>query len=372
MEGPKKETEEEKYYRRIRAAFAKRRDEIESSGYSVRIKFLIEYLRKYYQIACDEKTLRQLFDSQCKISIKPHLIVAMCNILGLDLYSVIQYPHAIDEDYYSQITLEDVFSRTKVSAEEATPVPSKAGAISYLTNEFYQGIFHCYYFTPNQITNSNSAGKYPPKVNDIRHSILEIKRENAETKAYLTEQNPKSGNAFSFSGRVIRLENVNKIYIFLSEPNGNGFIWLLFDDVVLKKRSLYYKEIAMMTHSASSHSKPIFEKMVLLRQEVDLHDPEIEQIIRGILTFDNETILVPEAGALEILKAESDLAPIFDTKESFYKISKYDIIHSNRLKWDYNKRVEVLLKIMAQSCNHTQSVIDQEEQIHSFFDFQGM
>ena len=369
----KQATEEEKYYMGIRAAFSKRRDEIDNYGYTIKIGFLKEYLKKYYKILCDEKTLRQLFDVQCRVAIKPHLIVAMCNILGIDLYSVIQYPQCIDESYYSQITLQDVFARTKVSADEPTLFKSKNEAVSYLTSEKYQGTFHCYYFTPKQITNSVSAGKNQPEVNDIRHAVLEIKNENGETRANLTERNTASGNAFTFSGRVIRLENVSKIYLFLSAQNGNGFMWLLFDDAVLKKRGLYYKEIAMMTHSISSQSKPIFEKMVVLKNEIDLSDNNKEQIIRGILTFDNESILVPADRAEDIIKDEKELASIFDTEERYYKISKYDIIDNNRLKWDYNKRVEVLMRIMSQSINHTQAVVDQEKQIHSyFFDFQEL
>lgn len=369
----REETMEEKYYKRIRAAFAKRRDEIEASCYSIRISFLKEYLKKYYQINCDEKTLRKLFDSQCPEAIRPHLIIGMCNILGLDLYSVIQYPQCIDKDYGKEITLKDVFKRTKVNTDEPIMFSSDEEAVSYLTNEYYQGIFHCYYFMPEAITNSKSAGKYQPEVNDIRHAVLEIRRENGETRAYLTEQNTMSGNAFTFSGRVIRLENVNKIYMFLTAQNNNGFIWLLFDDVVLKKRGLYYKEIAMMTHSISSQSSPFFEKMVLMKQELDLDDKLTDQVIRGILTFDSETVYLPADRVESILKEYEELSIIFDTKESYYKISQYDIIKSNRLSWDFNKRVEVFLKIMAQSSSRTQAVVAQEQDIHKyFFDFQGL
>ena len=337
-------TEEEQYYMRIRAAFAKRRDEIEGYGYTIRIGFLLDYLKKYYRILCDEKTVRQLFNNQCKVAIKPHLIVAMCNILGLDLYSVIQYPQCVDDDYHVQITLKDVFKRIKVREEEPDLFDTKEEAVSYLTNEFYQGTFYCYYFTPTQITNSIAAGEYQPAVNAIRHAVLEVRRENGETHAYLTEQDTRSGNAFTFSGRVLRLEDVNKIYMFLSAHKGSGFLWLLFDDVVLKKRGLYYKEIAVMTHSIGSQSRPLFEKMVLLKQPVDLTDKNKEQIMRGILTFDYETILVPADRVASILREEEELAALFDTRETYYKISKYDIIDNNRLKWDYHKRVEVLLK----------------------------
>ena len=367
------ETMEEQYYKRIRATFFKRTKEIKEYGYSISISSLNDYLEKYYQIYCDEKTLRKLFKKECKETIRPHLIVAMCNILGLDLYSVIQYPQCIDKDYGKEIELKDVFKRTKVSTDEPIMFSSDEEAVSYLTNEYYQGKFHCYYFMPEVITNSKSAGNYQPKVNDIRHAVLEIRRESGETRAYLTEQNTVSGNAFTFSGRVIRLENINKIYMFLTAQKNNGFIWLLFDDVVLKKRGLYYKEIAMMTHSLSSQSSPFFEKMVLMKQELNLDDKLTDQIIRGILTFDSETVYIPVDRVESILKEYEELSMIFDTKESYYKISQYDIIKSNRLSWDFNKRVEVFLKIMSQSSSRTQAVVAQEQDIHKyFFKFQGL
>ena len=128
-----------------------------------------------------------------------------------------------------------------------------------------------------------------------------------------------------------------------------------------------------MTHSIGSQSKPIFEKMVLMKQELNLDDNLKEQVIRGILTFDNETVYMPADKAESILKEYEELSMIFDTKESYYKISQYDIIKSNRLAWDFNKRVEVFLKIMAQSSSRTQAVVAQEQDIHKyFFDFQGL
>ena len=39
------ETAEEKYYKSVRASFAKRRDEIKKSCYSIRIRFLVDYLK---------------------------------------------------------------------------------------------------------------------------------------------------------------------------------------------------------------------------------------------------------------------------------------------------------------------------------------
>lgn len=361
------------YYKSIRNAFVKRKKEIENCGYSIRYNFLQEYLRKYYRINCDAKTISQLFDAQVKSSIKPHLIVAMCNILGLDLYSVIQYPQCVDHDYgRNNIQLKDVFKRIRVSDDEPDLFDSDEGAVSFLTNEFYQGEYHCYYYTPIHINNSISSGKYQAEVNTIRQASLKIKRENGETMAYLTEKNTQSGVSFTFAGRVLRLKNVNKIYMLLTANNGNGFMWLLFDDLVIKKRSLYYKEIAMMTHSINVASKPIFEKMIITRNEINLNEKYNESLIRGILTFDNETILVPADRVEEICASYKELDSIFDTKETFYKISKYDIISNNRLKLNYNERAKALLDIMSKSCNPTQSVIDQDENMKNlFFDLQG-
>lgn len=110
-----------------------------------------------------------------------------------------------------------------------------------------------------------------------------------------------------------------------------------------------------------------------MKQELNLDDKLTDQVIRGILTFDSETVYLPADRVESILKEYEELSIIFDTKESYYKISQYDIIKSNRLSWDFNKRVEVFLKIMAQSSSRTQAVVAQEKDIHKyFFDFQGL
>lgn len=358
---------EGEYYRRIRSAFDQRRKEIEDYGYSIRYNFLRDYLSKYYQIDCDAKTVGQLFDVQAKSSIKPHLIVAMCNILGLDLYSVIQYPQCVDPDESREVKLKDVFKRITVNSEEPDFFDSDDDSVSFLKNELYEGEYYCYYFTPIYIKNSISGGKYQNEVNTIRRATLKIKRENGETRAYLTEKDTNSGVKFTFTGRVIRFKNVNKIYMFLTANNGNAFMWLFFDDLVLKKRGLYYKEMAMMTHSINSDSKPLFEKMILTRNEINLSKDNNETVIRGILTFDDQTILIPADKAQEILKTYKELSMIFDAQETFYKISKYDIVCNNRLDWSYDKKINALLEIMSKSCNHAQSVVDQDENMKIFF-----
>ena len=117
-----------------------------------------------------------------------------------------------------------------------------------------------------------------------------------------------------------------------------------------------------MTHSHISESDPIFEKMIITKKSI-----ENENIIRGILTFNMEEILVPEDKIKNIIIEYPELKNIFEKKESYCKISQYDIIHSNRLDWDYDKRVNVLLNIMAISNNPTQSVVVQEKNMHNFF-----
>ena len=362
------------YYKRVREIINKRVKEISDYGYDINYSKLRTYLYENYGIIESEKTIAKLFKENEISSIQPHLLVALCNTLGIDIYEALQYPRDIEINYKKHITLKDIFHNNKRNQEnKAFYEQFIPDDISFLSNELYEGVFNCYYFAPIVINNSISNGKKQPQSNYIRHAKLEIKRTNGETVARFTECETRSGNAFTFVGRVIRLEKVNKIYIFLSEQNGNGFLWLLFNNVHLKKRKLYYKEIAMLTHTLTSESKPIFEKMILTKNELDIKNKENETIIRGILTFDTENILVPENKIDKIIAMYPKLKFIFDTKECFYKISQYDIINSNRIDMSYNERAEALLNIMSLSNNHTQSVISQEQYMHNYFyDFQDL
>lgn len=243
--------------------------------------------------------------------------------------------------------------------------------VAFLSDNLYEGKYNCYYFALNCIDNSIAQGKCQPQVNRIRTGQLTIETINGETIATFIETNPASGNSFKFIGRVLKLQNVNKVYIFLSENNGKGFMWLLFNNVILKKRNLYYKEVAMMTHTHMSESDPIFEKMIITRKNIDIL--KNEDILRGILTFNMEEILVSENEAEKIINTYPELKNIFDRSVPYYKVSQYDIINSNRLDWEYNKRASVLLKIMSVSNNSTQSVVIQEQHMHNlFFTLQGL
>ena len=131
----------------------------------------------------------------------------------------------------------------------------------------------------------------------------------------------------------------------------------------------------MLTNTVGSDSEPIFEKMILTRKPLDLDDETVSNTVRGILTFNTEKILVPEDKIKTIISDPEykELERIFDYKKSFFEISRYDILQSNRIDWDYSRRAEALLYILSLSNNYVQSVISQEQHIHEFFfDLQGM
>lgn len=363
------------YYDGIRQKLISRLDEIKSLGLDISYSALQKHLKDQYGFDVTERTLKDLFNEKKSSAPQAHLIVAVLNTLGMNLYDTLQYPDHKETELHRTVALKNILKpgrEHKGNTEDNETVVSNG--ISFLKNPLYLGSFHCYYFAPLSIDNATSNGKYPPKVNYIRTATLEITQDYGETTATFTETNPASGNAFTLVGRVLRLENVDKIYIFLSEKNnGNSFIWLLFDDVNLKKRELYFKECGMMSHSIASQSQPIFQKMIITKNSIDLTRPDNDNFLRGILTFDTETIFISEKEREKFLKLYPNLDAIFDCQESFFKVSQYDIINSNRISLPYKDRAEALLTLMSFSNNHTQSVISQERHMHTFFfNLQGL
>lgn len=370
------------YYDGIRQKLISRLNEIKSLGLDISYSALQQHLKDQYGFDVTERTLKDLFNEKKSSAPQAHLIVAVLNALGMSLYDTLQYPDHKETELHRTVALRTILKpdrEHKGTTENNETVVSNG--ISFLKNPLYLGSFHCYYFAPLSIDNATSNGKYPPKVNYIRTATLEIKQDYGETIATFTETNPASGNPFTLVGRVLRLENVDKIYIFLSEKkNGNSFLWLLFDDVNLKKRNLYFKECAMMTHSIASQSQPICQKMIITKNPIDLTKPDNDEsknpnyaFLRGILTFDTETILVSQKEKERFLELYPYLDTIFESQESFFKVSQYDIINSNRISLPYNERAKALLTLMSLSNNHTQSVVNQEKHMHTFFfDLQGL
>lgn len=368
-------TENNYYYDGIRQKLIERLNEINDLGLDIDYSSMKKHLKEKYGFDVTERTLKDLFNDKKNSAPQAHLLVAVINTLGMNLYDTLQYPDHKETELHRSVALKTILKpdrEHKGTVENNEAVVNKG--ISFLKNPLYLGSFYCYYFAPLSIDNATSDGKNPPRINYIRTATLNINRDYGETVATLTETNPASGNAFTLVGRVLRLENVDKIYIFLSEKNnGNSFVWLLFDDVNLKKRNLYFKECAMMTHSIASQSQPICQKMVITKNSIDLTKSDNDDFLRGILTFDTETILVPEKEREKFLEMYPNLDAIFDCQETFFKVSQYDIINSNRISLPYNERAKALLTLMSLSNNHTQSVVNQEKHMHTFFfDLQGL
>lgn len=360
------------YYKNVRKKLIAKVDEIRKCGYVLDYSAIVEYILNNYNISVDEKTIKKLFTESENSAIYPHYLIPICNILGLDIYDTLQYENNKELNITQNTVLRQIFKLDKTQKESTAFFESYiSDNVTFLTDSLYRGEYNCYYFAPNCIDNSIAQGKCQPQVNKIRTGKLTIETVSGETIATFSETNTVTGKSFKFVGRVLKLQNINKVYIFLSEISGKGFMWILFNNVILKKRNLYYKEVAMMTHTHISESAPIFEKMIITKKNIDIS--ENEDILRGILTFNMEEILVSEKEAKKIISTYPELKNIFDISVQYYKISQYDIINNNRLDWDYNKRASVLLKIMSVSNNATQSVVLQEQHMHNlFFTLQGL
>ena len=294
------------------------------------------------------------------------LVVAVCNIFDFNLNEIIQYDDHIEKLCEIPIKESSVLRRIRGENRDVYETIENKN-ISFLNNPLYYGTYHCYYFNHKKIDIDMACGKNQPMVNYIKDSTLEIFPQNGETMAVFTEVATTAKIPFKYKGRVITLNNIDKAYIFLAEEQGRGYKWLIFNHSPFKKRNLHYKEIACLTHTNNSTSCPIFEKMVLTREKIDLGEIYNEDIMRGILTFNTSEILINQETANKFTNAYPELKNIFDDFEPYCKVSSYDILFNNKLKWDYNKKIEALLMLMKSSTNNVQVVVEQLENIHSFF-----
>lgn len=354
------------YYQNIRQKFANKRQQFINNDFDINFTSLKKHLKDEYGIDPNERTLASLFKCSDTAPINMALAVAVCNIFGFDLKEMIQFDNHTEKLCHTPIMSSPLLKRLKGKQNNIYEnIASKQ--ISYLDSDFYCGEYFCYSFNQRPFNISISEGKNQPTVSWIRDAKLKIYKKYGETLAEFTEITTISNNPFTYRGRVISLNNIGKVYIFLATTEGNSFKWLLFDNIPLRKRELYYKEIGCLTHTNTSTTLPLFQKMILTKEPMNLEDKEQEKLLRGALTFNPTEILISSSNTKKFLSEYEDLKRLFVDSEPFYKLSYYDILFNNKLNWSYNRRAAALLKLMQYSHNNAQVVIDQEENMHTFF-----
>lgn len=366
------------YYRSVRKRFHEFEERLKDNAMSINYAELKRILEKKYNLYPEFKTLRSLFqyddnwensDRNIK-SINMVLVMAVCDIFNLNVSQYTKLERTVTED--NQVTDQEY--KNLLRCADNNFITNNNEAIEFIKNPHYFGEYYTYNFSLAQILSSSSAGQYQPQVNQIRESKLTIERPadySDEVTATLEEITTESGNRFIFKGRVYRLLNINQIFISLSTTDNISFRWLMFDDIILRKNDLYFKEIAMLSHTYNSPAKPIFTKIILTKNRLDTQDPEIIQMLRGILTFNQDDILIDSNAVKAISESDefSDIAEIFNPKyeEKFYRINQSSIMNNIHIKWDNEKKQRCILKLMELSMNPVQACVDQASSAHTFW-----
>lgn len=366
------------YYRSVRKRFHEFEERLKDNAMSINYAELKRILEKKYNLYPEFKTLRSLFqyddnwensDRNIK-SINMVLVMAVCDIFNLNVSQYTKLERTITKD--NQVTDQEY--RNLLRCADNNFITNNNEAIEFVKNPHYFGEYYTYNFSLAQILSSSSAGQYQPQVNPIRESKLTIEKPadySDEVTATMEEITTESGNRFVFKGRVYRLLNINQIFISLSTTDNISFRWLMFDDIILRKNDLYFKEIAMLSHTYNSPAKPIFTKIILTKNRLDIQDPEIIQMLRGILTFNQDDILIDSNAVKAISESDefSDIAEIFNPKyeEKFYRINQSSIMNNIHIKWDNEKKQRCILKLMELSMNPVQACVDQSSSAHTFW-----
>ena len=366
------------YYRSVRKRFNDFEKRLKKNAMSINYDKLQDILANKYNLYPELKTLKSLFQydeewensDRNKKSINMVLVMAVCDIFNLN---VAQYTK-LERNITDENRITDKEYRDLLRCADNNFITNNHEAIEFIKNPHYFGEYYTYNFSLNQILSSSSAGNYQPQVNQIRESKLTIEKPadySDEVTATLEEITTESGNRFIFKGRVYRLLNINQIFISLSTTDNISFRWLMFGDIFLRKNDLYFKEIAMLSHTYDSTTKPVFTKMILTKNRLDIQDPEIVQMLRGNLTFNQDDILIDSNAAKLISESDefSDIAEIFDPKyeEKFYRINQSSIMNNIHIKWDNEKKHRCILKLMELSMNPVQACVDQPSSEHTFW-----
>ena len=211
----------------VRTKFYNYKERLKCVGQNIDFTAISEILSFRYAAVglsnIDMRSIRGLFNKDDSSAINLPLAIAVCNILGMNIYSTFQF----DKDLISYSPNSTNFYNDIIKSDKNTD-----NHIKFLRHKLYNGEYKCYFFVPKVIGVENVAGKSHANYSIIQNADLTIKTEEGVTVAEF--YNHQTG--LSLKGTVVYLPRQQKVYINFSEKEGKEFIWILFDYLDLKQK----------------------------------------------------------------------------------------------------------------------------------------
>ena len=333
------------------------------AGFTVNFERLSDILLSQYSLEVSVQKLRKMFDTQDK-NRKLQLVevAAICDIFGISMNELCQFPTAPSRE------LNPSWLISKDKSSEPTQ--------TMLANPMFHGKYHCFYYKPKPLSHARLGNRFAAQETALYSAELEIEEKNGFSYATLTEK-PKTQNSYMahpedesvYSGKVYLLENPNQVYMTLQDKGGMHFMTLVFEYQNYAKSKMYYRTAAMITSSIFK-KKPLFERMIILREKLDLSKKEHRNLLEGMLALTSHKILVRKEVFDDLLKNYPNLNGIPHAQEEYLVFNENEILNHHS-QMDYNQKKESILLLRRNSELPIQNVTVEDDDFHEMIrDFQ--
>lgn len=264
-------------------------------------------------------------------SIDLYTLVCVCELLGVQIRDV--------------LPPLDINCSPELFWDEDPGLETKS---KYLRNDFYQGIYQCYYYAPMEMAENASSFESVTQSQKIRHARLHIRRESGKTVATLDEF--FTGSTFdgkleqkilTLSGEVKILVHMNQIHMELTDDDGHRFMQIVFPYIHLSTDLLYSQVGGVLSVSTEQTRFPALQKIMITRREIDLKKDG--DVVRGILSMNGNQILVQRDAFNELASSNPWIAKFEKVAEDGgdkYLVFYEDDLHSLFRKSDKSGAIE--------------------------------
>lgn len=341
------------YIKEVKKRLRMRRDELkEHYSLELSINQMVKVMWERYKVRTTPSKLAAMFDPADQRSISLPELVAACEVLGLNL---------------SEVTALTIHNPEEFSVWRKTPGEPRKTGVAPIDNPFYFGRYFGYYFRPKKFSGQLSGEQSESEVQPIWVGELEIQKIGERTRAKFLEQG--QGERFDQSGQLPGLEltgdvyllgHMNQVYVLLSDETGNRHMNMLFNYYNLSKDVLYFKIGSVLSVSVNQYRRPVFQRMALFREKLNLEVPEIEEVLRGILTMSDDELLV-EAEKFEQMKKDDPMLSQFHCEKKSYYVFNEPGLFYQRTAMSYNQKAERIMKLKNASTAAAIHTVEEQE-----------
>ena len=345
------------YHVKIKEKLAKIMDNYDKMGFSINFERLSDVMKTEYNLDVSAQKLRAMFDIQ-NTSRKLQLaeLAAVCDILGISLNELCQFPSSpVRELNPSWLDPKDDEHKSKIP--------------HILDNRFFYGKYYCYYYKQRPLSGAKLGKKFAAKETPIYCAELNIYEKNGFSYAAMTESFTSQNfdmthpmESFTYEGKVYLLDNPNQVYMMLMDKGGSHFMCIVFDYQNYTKDVMYYRSAALLT-SGTSTKKPLLEKIIILRQKLDLSNKKHLEMLRGMLTLNAHKISIRKSVFEDLCKEYPNLNTIPRTEESYIVFNEMEILNHNS-DMEYNDKKNSILVLRQNSELPIQCLIDEDGDFH--------